>query len=90
MNLKKNIFIATIVATFLYTPLTIAETQKINLSAIQKSANQGDANAQFSLGYLYSQGEEVVQDYAKALEWYRKAADQGNNVAQLFLGISYA
>lgn len=31
--------------------------------------------------------EEVPQDYDKALEWYFKAADQGDAVAQNKLGV---
>lgn len=83
MNFKKNIFIATLVATFLYPPLILAETQKIDLNAIQKSANDGSMNAQISLGYLYSHGEEVPQDYIKAAKWYQKAAEQGSDIAQM-------
>jgi TPR repeat protein len=31
----------------------------------------------------------VLQDYAEAAKWYRRAAEQGNDGAQLFLGIMY-
>jgi TPR repeat protein len=31
----------------------------------------------------------VPQDYAEAVKWYRKAADQGNAVAQYDLGVMY-
>lgn len=41
-------------------------------------ANSGDAEAQFWLGVIYQNGLGVEEDGAKALEWYRKAADQGN------------
>ena len=30
-----------------------------------------------SLGLLYRDGYGVAQDYAKAREWYEKAADKG-------------
>ena len=30
-----------------------------------------------NLGALYADGQGVTQDYAKAREWYEKAADQG-------------
>jgi hypothetical protein len=42
------------------------------------SAEQGDAKAQFRLGFMYARGKGVPQDYAEALRWCRKAADQGN------------
>ena len=35
------------------------------------------AQAQYNLGYMYHNGQGVPQDYAEAVKWYRKAADQG-------------
>jgi Fe2+ transport system protein B len=51
----------------------------------QKSAEQGDANAQYELGLLYIDGEGVSQDHAKASEWIRKAAEQGHMAAKDFV-----
>ena len=31
----------------------------------------------------------MAQDYVKAVEWYRKAADQGDATAQYSLGLMY-
>ena len=53
-------------------------------------AEQGDAKAQFRLGYIYYQGKGVPQDYAEAVRWYRKAADQGYAKAQYDLGYMYS
>jgi TPR repeat protein len=36
----------------------------------------------FNLGLLYENGQGVVQDYAKAREWYQKAADKGHVFAK--------
>jgi len=52
-------------------------------------AKAGDADAQFSLGWLYDQGQGVTQDYAQAAAWYRKAAEQGDASAQFNLGSLY-
>ncbi len=41
-------------------------------------AKQGDANAQNNLGFMYYKGHGVPQDYAEAVKWFRKAAEQGN------------
>ena len=49
-----------------------------------------DAAAQFTLGVSYEKGEGVPQDHAKAVEWFRKAADQGHAEAQFNLGERYA
>jgi TPR repeat protein len=44
------------------------------VSACRRLADQGDALAQFSLGFMYDNGQGVLQDYAEAAKWYRKAA----------------
>lgn len=52
-------------------------------------AEQGDADAQSKLGWMYLKGQGVPQDYAQAAAWYRKAADQGEEMAQFLLGSLY-
>ena len=51
-------------------------------------AEQGDADAQNDLGFMYANG--VPQNYAEAVKWYRKAAEQGVAEAQFNLGVMYA
>ena len=41
---------------------------------LRKAAEQGDVEAQFSLGYLYDKGQGVPQDYAEAYFWSDVAA----------------
>ena len=55
----------------------------------RKTAEQGNASAQFSLGYCYKNGQGVTQDYAEAVKWYMKAAEQGYARAQCNLGLCY-
>ena len=57
--------------------------------SLQKRANQGDAEAQAELAFIYGQGQGVPQDYAMAIEWYQRAAAQGNAAAQNNLGVIY-
>ena len=52
-------------------------------------ADQGDAEAQFNLGYMYFKGRGVAQDYFEAVNWYRKSAEQGVAEAQINLGLMY-
>jgi TPR repeat protein len=52
-------------------------------------AEQGDAAAQYNLGWMYENGNGVLQDYAEAVRWYRLAAEQGNARAQTNLGGKY-
>ncbi|MGC2121501.1 MAG: hypothetical protein WA652_01460, partial [Xanthobacteraceae bacterium] len=37
-------------------------------------ADQGDADAQSSIGNMYELGTGVLKNYAEALKWYRLAA----------------
>jgi TPR repeat protein len=60
-----------------------------SLSDLIKKAEEGDADDQNTLGHKYNLGEEVPLDYAKALKWYRVAAEQGHAVAQYNLGLMY-
>lgn len=74
----------------------------------KKAAEQGNADAQYklgycyahggyeiplemqdSLGYNYEKGLGVDQDFDKAIEWYRKSAEQGNAEAQYSLADCY-
>jgi TPR repeat protein len=45
--------------------------------------------AQNNLGSIYGEGRGVTRDYQTAIEWYRKAANQGNAEAQYNLGSVY-
>ena len=53
------------------------------------AAEQGHADAQFSLGVCYEKGIGVDQDYTEAVDWYRMAAEQGDAIAQCNLGLCY-
>ena len=55
------------------------------ITEIRRQAEQGDADAQFNLGYRYATGIGVPRDRAEAARWFRLAADQGHVQAQNFL-----
>ena len=57
------------------------------IATIRKQAKAGDPQAQYQLGRAFAQGEEVPQDKAEAVRWYRKAAEQGHLDAQNKLGV---
>ncbi|MEK6749500.1 MAG: tetratricopeptide repeat protein [Pseudomonadota bacterium] len=52
-------------------------------------AEQGHAQAQANLGWIYQQGIGVPADQQAALLWLARAAEQGHVVAQNNLGASY-
>jgi uncharacterized protein len=57
---------------------------------LRNAADNGDASAQTFLGQIcYSGLVGVPQDYAQAVAWFRKAADQGYGLAQQFLSEMY-
>ena len=56
---------------------------------LQPLAEQGNAQAQSILGWLYENGEGVTQDDKQALEWYQKAANQEHAMSQYNLGWMY-
>jgi TPR repeat protein len=49
-------------------------------------AEEGDARAQFTLGFMYQNGRGVKIDNGQAIFWYQKAAEQGDDVASFSLG----
>ena len=56
---------------------------------IMDLANNGDVFAQDTVGDMYDHGRGVEQSYEKAVEWYRKAAEQGYANTQCRLGSMY-
>jgi len=60
-----------------------------DIPTLKRSAEQGDGQAQTALGWLYCSGSAVPQNYAEAVNWWRKAADQGLATAQNRVGMMY-
>ena len=83
-------WILTCVAAGFLLAVTPASAQDQDYEAILHAAEQGNALAQNNLGFMYSKGRGVPQDYAEAVRWYRLAAEQGNADAQNNLGIMYS
>ena len=90
MSIKKllPIFSAVIFAMVI-SNTAIAETTGEDIAKWRVAAEQGDAEAQFNLGYAYGIGEGVDKDQREAVRWYRKAAEQGDAWAQYNLGVAY-
>jgi len=55
----------------------------------QPLAEQGNASAQYNLGWMYDNGKGVQENGVEAAKWYRKSAEQGNASAQYNLGLMY-
>ncbi|MFO8024543.1 hypothetical protein [Thiohalophilus sp.] len=52
-------------------------------------AKRGDADAQYYVANAYEEGRGTQVDINKALEWYRKAAEQQHGAAQYKLGVMH-
>src|SRR3546814_12866286 len=52
----------------------------------KEPAAKGNRDAQFNLGQAYKLGRGIAADPQKAIEFYRKAADQGHEPAEANLG----
>ena len=67
-----------------------AGNYKAALAEWRPLAQAGNARAQNFLGFMYDNGEGVLEDDLEAVKWYRLAAEQGNPKAQYGLGaVSY-
>lgn len=63
-----------------------ADTKDSDLvKKLTKLAEQGDARAQFYLAQQYAKGDGVAQDEMLAISWYKKSAENGNELAQLMM-----
>ena len=59
---------------------TEEEKQKV-FRCWNKAAENGDPMVQWTVGTYYKKGEYTEKNYDKAMEWFRKAADQGYEAA---------
>jgi hypothetical protein len=98
-----NKIFATFIATLIFAstgPLLAQDLDKglaafaegnilIALKEIEPLAEQGNADAQAFMGWIYYEGKGVPQDYTKAVKWYKLAAEQGDADPQFKLALMY-
>ena len=70
-------------------PSDVKELSWFDAVGIGVMAYFEDPNAQSTLGQMYEAGYVVQRDAQEALQWYTKAASQGNLYAQMSLGHFY-
>ena len=78
-------------AQFVYGCHLIEHTEEkhIGFEYIIKAAEMGFSWANEKIGNCYYDGVGTVQDYEKAIEWYKNAAEQDEPFAQNRLGLCY-
>ncbi len=70
--------------------LSQTPTLATQLDPVKVAAEQGDKEAQFQLGLKYLKGQDGLDlDSAKACQWFLKAAEQNQVLAQYNVGICY-
>ena len=62
-------------------PMSAAQLTAAELAATRQRAEQGDADAQASLGAIYVSGQGIPQNYKEAARWLQLAAEQGHVLA---------
>jgi TPR repeat protein len=71
-------------------PFVKETTPQIPLEKLRQAAEQGHAEAQFRLGVMHGNGDEVDLDHAAAIHWFSQAARQGHESALINLAWVYA
>lgn len=66
-----------------------SEDLKLSFSLFHKSAEQGNADAQYFLAFSYYYGNVLPQNYQEAIKWFQLAAAQGHLTSQTFLAAYY-
>ncbi len=64
-----------------------APSDEQTVQAYRQAAQRGDAGAQFKLAECYAEGDGVQKSLQTAKYWYKKAAEQGNEGAQVMLDV---
>jgi TPR repeat protein len=65
------------------------DTKKEAFAIFVRGADHGDSNSMRNLGVSYRDALGTAQDYAKAREWYEKAAAEDHTDAMVDLGMLY-
>jgi uncharacterized protein len=100
--MKKLLFL--LVLAVMYSSVVIADDLKDELNGVKADqkesyarylAEQGDADAQYYLGVMYSAGEGVKKDNILAHMWYNLAASNGSERGKksrdfIALGMNYS
>ncbi len=66
--------------------LDVIQNKKTTIDSIRISANQGDAEAQYIMGWLYFEGKRMPLDYQAAENWFRKASKQNQHTSLHYMG----
>ena len=69
--------------------LTQIERRDAEVRELTRRANNGDADAPYTLAMMYREGDGVPRDRDKAFLWFRMAAERGHAEGALQAAIGY-
>ncbi len=84
MNMKSKLIILVFTLAF-----SLMASAQVDIKELTKAAKKGDPAAQCKMGDYFFNGEGGEEDYAQALEWYKKAAAQDYAEAIFHLAVCY-
>ncbi len=68
----------------------VSEDKDLAKKWLEKSAEQGNSDAQSMIGYMYDNGLiSGTKNPVEAFNWYQKSAEQGNATGQINMAICY-
>lgn len=67
----------------------LAQDYKLALEILKPLAENGDAQAQITLGLMYDYGHGVEKSPSESIKWYLMAAEQGVPLVQHDMGVKY-
>lgn len=74
----KSFFSPILTVSFGLLLISLIAGQLVNAATLEQLARKGDAGAQYLLGKQYLDGTRGKQDYAKAEDWFSRAAEKGH------------
>lgn len=91
MNNLKLYFVAFLSLIFVLSSVAFGaeNLSQHELDDLISRVEKGDPEAQFELGLIYYNGQNVKQNYEQAIYWLKKAAENGIVEAQHNLGVIY-
>jgi hypothetical protein len=87
---RRSLGLITCLLTFCLSSCHSQSPAKPSLSQLLARAQKGDSDSQYQLGLLYEHGSpETPKDSARAVEWFRRLAGNGDRRGENALGIAY-
>ena len=89
MKFKRVVIVVGLFVMVLFSQPLFAKTEAEIFNECQPAAEQGDADAMYTIGRSYEDGNCVPKNFVEAMKWIRKSANLGNGNAQFWMGACY-